>query len=211
MYKLNTVELSAKDKLIRAAEELFAKKGLGETSLREISTAAGQKNKNAVQYHFGDKKALIAAIWQRHAINIEASRIELLSGLASSDELTIDTLAQSIVLPVASKLNDPDGGRHYIQVMSRLISYSGVSLFELFEYVPDITNEKIMQAVNPYVGHLSDADKLARGLLIAGLLFHGLSDYIRLTERESPFSEMLSEEQFLKNIIRMVKAAIIAE
>ena len=39
--------------IIRAAEQLFAQHGVAATSVNTISQAAQQKNKNAVQYHFG--------------------------------------------------------------------------------------------------------------------------------------------------------------
>lgn len=208
---MNYVELSAKDKLIRAAEELFAQKGFDATSLREIGVLAGQKNKNAVQYHFVDKKGLITAIWQRHAKATEEKRAELLRGVDASQSMDLDFLVESIVMPIACKLDDPDGGRHYIQIMSHLISYSSMSLIELFEYIPDITTDNIMQAVEPYAGHLSDADKLARMVLVAGVLFHGLADFIRLTEKKSQLGDSLNQEVYLKNMMSLVKAAFLAD
>ncbi len=207
---MNRVELSAKDKLIRAAEELFAQKGFDATSLREISVLAGQKNKNAVQYHFVDKKGLITAIWQRHAQTTEEKRTEFLKDVDTSEPMELDFLIESIVLPIACKLDDPDGGRHYIQIMSHLISYSGMSLIELFEYIPDITSDNIMLAIEPYVNHLSDTDKLARMVLVSGLLFHGLADFIRLTDNKSQLAGTLNQEEYLKNMLSLVKAAFLA-
>jgi len=208
---LSIIELSAKDKLIRAAESLFAHKGIEATSLREIAVMAGQKNKNAVQYHFTDKKGLITAIWQRHASKLEAARTEYLSQFDDENKLTLDELVASIIYPISSKLDDPDGGRHYIQIMSRLITYSEVSLVELFDYIPDVTNEKIMIAVAPYVSHLSDAERLSRMLLIAGLIFHGLADYIHLTEDNNQFSSGFTQEEYIHSIRLIVKATILAD
>lgn len=207
---MNRIELSAKDRLIRAAEELFAQKGFDATSLREIGVLAGQKNKNAVQYHFVDKKGLITAIWQRHAVTIERERSALLASRDPSQPMDLDFLVQSIVLPIANKLNDPDGGCHYIQIMSHLISYSGMSLIELFEYIPDITSENIMLAVEPYAGQLSKKQKLARMVLVSGLLFHGLADFIRLTEEKSQLRDALDQEEYVRNIMSLVKAAFLA-
>ena len=203
------VSLTAKDRLIRAAEELFAQKGFDATSLREISVLAGQKNKNAVQYHFVDKKGLITAIWQRHALTIEKSRSAMLASVDPAAEMELDFLVQSIVLPIAYKLNDNDGGRHYIQIMSHLISYSGMSLIELFDYIPDITSESIMKSVEPYAGHLSRSQKMSRMVLVAGLIFHGLADFIRLTEERSQLKALLDQEEYLRNLMGLVKAAFL--
>lgn len=51
-------------KILDAAEELFAEHGFAETSLRTI-TAKADVNLAAVNYHFGSKKALIQAVFER--------------------------------------------------------------------------------------------------------------------------------------------------
>src|ERR687892_231101 len=43
------------ERLIAAAESLFATHGIDGVSLREINRAAGARNASALQYHFGDR------------------------------------------------------------------------------------------------------------------------------------------------------------
>jgi AcrR family transcriptional regulator len=52
------------DKILDAAQELFAERGFAETSLRMITSKAGV-NLAAVNYHFGSKEALIQATFSR--------------------------------------------------------------------------------------------------------------------------------------------------
>lgn len=52
------------DRILDAAEELFAERGFSETSLRMI-TGRARVNLAAVNYHFGSKKALIQAVFAR--------------------------------------------------------------------------------------------------------------------------------------------------
>ncbi len=59
MAQSDTVE-----RILDAAEQLFAEKGFAETSLRLITSKAGV-NLAAVNYHFGSKKALIQAVFVR--------------------------------------------------------------------------------------------------------------------------------------------------
>lgn len=59
MAQSDTVE-----RILDAAEILFAEKGFAETSLRLITSKA-QVNLAAVNYHFGSKKALIQAVFSR--------------------------------------------------------------------------------------------------------------------------------------------------
>ncbi|EPZ15062.1 hypothetical protein M622_17000 [Thauera terpenica 58Eu] len=50
--------------LMLAAERLFGDLGIDAVGLRAVSEAAGQKNNNAVQYHFGDKMNLLTSIFE---------------------------------------------------------------------------------------------------------------------------------------------------
>ena len=52
------------ERILDAAEQLFAERGFAETSLRLITSKAGV-NLAAVNYHFGSKKALIQAMFSR--------------------------------------------------------------------------------------------------------------------------------------------------
>ncbi len=57
--------MSTKNKILDAAEILFADKGFNGTSLREITSQA-EVNLAAVNYHFGSKKELIKAVMSRY-------------------------------------------------------------------------------------------------------------------------------------------------
>lgn len=56
--------LTAK-KILLSAEALFAEQGFAETTMREITSAA-KVNLAAVNYHFGSKKGLIAAVAEKY-------------------------------------------------------------------------------------------------------------------------------------------------
>ncbi|MCW8856810.1 MAG: TetR/AcrR family transcriptional regulator, partial [Kangiella sp.] len=55
---------STKSRILDAAEQLFAERGFAETSLRTITTRA-KVNLASVNYHFGSKKSLIQAVFDR--------------------------------------------------------------------------------------------------------------------------------------------------
>jgi AcrR family transcriptional regulator len=66
---------ATKDKLMDAAEKLFARRGFHGVSLREITAEAGVKLA-LVNYHFGTKKNLLAQVIERrgHVLNDERLR-----------------------------------------------------------------------------------------------------------------------------------------
>ncbi|MGQ4276200.1 TetR/AcrR family transcriptional regulator [Pseudidiomarina sp. E22-M8] len=65
------------EKILNAAEALFAEQGFEQTSLRQITTEANV-NLASVNYHFGSKKALIQAVMARYLeVFMPALRVEL--------------------------------------------------------------------------------------------------------------------------------------
>src|SRR4051794_8680724 len=67
--------------ILRAAERLFAERGIEHVSLREIGVAAGQRNNSAVQYHFGTREELVRALYEDRLAPLDRRRRELLDRL----------------------------------------------------------------------------------------------------------------------------------
>ncbi|MFF4352625.1 TetR/AcrR family transcriptional regulator [Streptomyces sp. NPDC001530] len=108
--------------LIRAAEQLFAAKGVDGVSLNEIKRAAGQRNAMALQYHFGDRAGLLRAVLDKHLPAVDAGREVLLRQYEDSGIADLRSLATALVLPAAAKLADPDGGREFLQIVAELLN-----------------------------------------------------------------------------------------
>jgi AcrR family transcriptional regulator len=65
---------TTKDKLMDAAEKLFARRGFYGSSLRDITTAAGV-DLALVNYHFGSKKQLLIAVIERRGAVLNEERL----------------------------------------------------------------------------------------------------------------------------------------
>jgi AcrR family transcriptional regulator len=77
-------EPTAREQLLDAAERLIAERGVM-APLQDVALAAGQRNKSAVQYYFGDRDGLIAAILDHRVRPQEADRLRRLADLESAD------------------------------------------------------------------------------------------------------------------------------
>lgn len=71
---------ATRDTILDAAEQLFARQGHDNTSMRQITTAA-QVNLSAVNYHFGSKDGLVQAVFQRRLAALNNERLALLDEL----------------------------------------------------------------------------------------------------------------------------------
>lgn len=96
--------------MIDAAEALVAERGLAAMSLREVQSRAGQFNKNAAQYHFGNREGLIAAIVETRMGPINERRWQMLSELDVADAASPRKLVEALICPLAQAvLNNPSG------------------------------------------------------------------------------------------------------
>ena len=64
-------QFSTKDRILGAAEELFAQHGFGGTSLRQVTSRA-DVNIAAVNYHFGSKENLVNEVFRRRMDEMSA-------------------------------------------------------------------------------------------------------------------------------------------
>jgi AcrR family transcriptional regulator len=110
------------DRLISAAEELFARQGIEGVSLREINRAAGAKNASALQYHFRDRDGLLRALMAKHRRDVEARRHAMLDAYEAEGRDDLRSLAGALVRPMAAKLADPAGGPEYLQILADLMN-----------------------------------------------------------------------------------------
>jgi len=89
----------AMDKLMDAAERLYAEHGFAAVSIRQISDAAGQRNKSVVQYHFSNRDELIKAVIARHIGPVDRHRMAMLAALTDRPEVSLRDRMSCAVLP----------------------------------------------------------------------------------------------------------------
>lgn len=115
-----------RERLLDAAERLYAGRGVDAVSLREIVQEAGVRNATAVQYHFGDRAGIVRAVFARHAPEVEARRHALLDaceagGGVGGDGADVRALAAALVRPLTARLADPSG-RAFLQIWADVLN-----------------------------------------------------------------------------------------
>src|SRR5437763_7214699 len=98
--------------ILNAAEKLYAERGFGEVTLRDI-VAAAEVNLAAVNYHFGSKDELIAELFVTRSL---ATNRERLNELRSAEEAgggraSIDSILRALVGPTLRGCLGPDRER----------------------------------------------------------------------------------------------------
>lgn len=102
-----------RERLLDAAEQLFADEGIGRTSLRAITLAAGV-NVAAIHYHFGSKEALLEAVLARRIAPMNRERLRQLEAVerqAGDGPLPLDPLVEAFLAPLLPLVADPASER----------------------------------------------------------------------------------------------------
>lgn len=122
MDTTRTTATSTRDRILATAEQLFAEAGIGATSLRTITAAAGV-NLAAVNYHFGSKDALVEAVYRRHLEPLNRARLRQLEEIeqaAKGKPLDVETIVRAFVEPLVEQARTGSSGA----VLTRLLAQS---------------------------------------------------------------------------------------
>ena len=106
-----------KARLVREAERLFARRGVYQVTIREITEAAGQRNVSALSYHFGSREGVLHEILVQHGDPVDVARGELFARLGPSPSTR--ELVACLLLPYAGCLSTPRG-RNYLRIVAQL-------------------------------------------------------------------------------------------
>jgi AcrR family transcriptional regulator len=122
---------NTKAALIEAAERLFAEKGLGGVSVKEIIRAAGARNESALQYHFGSVDELIKEVFANRYREIEQARAASFSALRFTDsDDKLEVVLEAALMPFMAACLSRDG-RLYALFCAQIATDPRFDLFEI--------------------------------------------------------------------------------
>ncbi|MEE4237300.1 MAG: TetR/AcrR family transcriptional regulator [Anderseniella sp.] len=164
-----------RDRILDAAEELFAEHGYDGVTLRRIATAAGVDVALA-SYHFGKKLDLFQAVFQRRAATLNESRLEALAECqrrAGKTGPSVEQIIEAFLRPLelAQETGD-EGWRHYLA----LIAYINNSPY----WGPRMMSQLFDELVQEFIDALRKALPGARDEDIYWC-YHNLSGALTLT------------------------------
>ena len=93
---------SSAERMIDAAERIVAERGLAAMTVSAVQQAAGQANKSAVRYHFGDRDGLLRAVVESRMAIANERRTSML--LALDGDCSLRELIEAYVLPLAESV-----------------------------------------------------------------------------------------------------------
>ena len=202
-------KIDTKNRILDAAEVLFAERGFADTSLRLITSEA-DVNLASVNYHFGSKKELIQAVLDRYLSIFMPALDARLQTLMVQEQLTLLQVFESFVDPlmklVAVRTNGP---AIFMQLLGRgyIDSQGHLRRFITAHYGPIL--QRITQAISKANPELSPADLFWRLHFTLGTVVFTMASADALRDiAQADFGQQLDVEGLVRNVIPYLASGV---
>ena len=200
---------STKDRILYAAEELFAQQGFASTSLRQV-TSCVDVNIAAVNYHFGSKENLVNEVFRRRMDDMSRERLAALQLAVEAHPGELEPILAAFVEPALAMAQDRHGGGAFIRVIARAYAESNDSLRK---FLSDQYGHVLREFAKALAGCMPGLGKEAlywRLDFLSGALTYAMADF-GLIKRPSGVSESTHRERAAKALIRFAAAGFQAD
>lgn len=165
--------VDTRDRLLDAAERLFAERGIVASSVRAITREAGV-NLAAVSYHFGSKEGLVREVLDRRLGPLNRERLDRLESLEERhhpDPPAVEEILEAFLGPVVQVLDDP-GAPVFMRLLLRAFLEPSEELRRLVvgEFLP--TAKRYEEALGRALPHLPRRSVIWRLHFTIGALAH---------------------------------------
>lgn len=204
-----TARVTTQQKILNAAETLFARDGFEQTSLRQITQEAGV-NLASVNYHFGSKKALIQAVMARYLSIFMPALEKQLQEAETEKELKTQALFQRLKLPLAklTQINKrgPDTflrllGFAYSEIQGHLRKYTQQEYGNVIQHML-----LLLKRANP---HLDEQQMFWRLHFVLGsVVFAQISGRALIEIAQSEFEQEIGAQDVIDQLIPFVSGGL---
>ncbi|WP_242107475.1 TetR/AcrR family transcriptional regulator [Luteimonas aquatica] len=198
-------QFSTKDRILGAAEELFAQHGLAGTSLRQVTSRA-DVNIAAVNYHFGSKENLVNEVFRRRMDEMCGLRLRMLREAQEQRPGELEPVLAAFVEPPLALTRDR-GGSAFIRVIARAYAEKNDGLRKFLSEEYGHVLREFAKAIAVCVPELSKEQLYWRLDFLAGALIYAMADF-GLIKRQPGVSEAAHSERAARELIVFAAAGL---
>ena len=203
---MTTPHFSTKERILSAAERLFAERGFAETSLREVTSRA-DVNLAAVNYHFGSKSNLVNEVFRRRLDDLSARRISALRAAEANQAGSLDSVLAAFIEPALALSVDRQGGSAFVRVIARAYAEKDDSLRKFLSENYGHVMREFARAIAVCLPHLSREQLYWRLDFLAGALTYAMADFGQF-KRPVNISEKAHCERAATELIRFTAGGL---
>ena len=206
---MTTTHFNTKDRILGAAEELFAQHGFAGTSLRQVTSRA-DVNIAAVNYHFGSKENLVNEVFRRRMDEMSAQRLAQLKSATQQHPGSLEPVLAAFVEPALALSKDQHGGAAFIRVIARAYAEKNDSLRKFLSDQYGHVPREFAKAIAACLPQLSKEQLYWRLDFLSGALTYAMADF-GMIKRLSGTSEATHRERAARELIRFAAAGLKAD
>jgi AcrR family transcriptional regulator len=171
---------TTRERILTAAEQLFAESGVATTSLRTITSLA-RVNLAAVNYHFGSKEALIEAVYARRLGPLNKARLANLSAAEQRGPASVEAIVTAFVAPIVELgRGDPKEGLVFMRLLAQTYSEASQYFHKLFAAEYEDVLARYRSALAAALPTLTPAELEWRVQFMIGAVNHAVADTVYL-------------------------------
>jgi AcrR family transcriptional regulator len=204
-------KVATKQRLIEAAEMLFADEGFDRVSVRDITNKAGA-NVAAVNYHFGSREGLVAVVMARYINPVTEERIARLDALerrAAGKPLAIEEILEAFIRPFTTQVRRSElSEKLFFKLMGRMFGQQGCELPPLVENLFITMVTRFHKAFSKALPGLSAEEIWWRMHLMSGSMIHTMAHSDKVQRMSGGEAGTPTTEQTLSRFIRFAAAGM---
>ena len=195
------------EKLVAAAERLFAEHGYNGVSVRMIAAAAGV-NWSLLGYYFRGKEGLLSEVYRRHCGDLNSARMRLLQEIRANDrQPELEEILNAFIRPALAVARGEDGQTAFIRLRAILAAENSALLDRLVAENFDISSTTFVNALRECLPDLSRDDILWRFHFMLGTIYYTASGPHRIREFSNGRCDPADIEENLRQLIPFLTAA----
>src|SRR5690625_3129818 len=199
-----TTRFSTKERILGAAEELFAQQGFGGTSLRQVTSRA-EVNIAAVNYHFGSKENLVNEVFRRRMDEMSGQRLEMLRRAQAEQPGNLEAVLAAFVEPALALAGNRRGGGAFIRVIARAYAEKNDGLRSFLSERYGHVQRDFARALASCLPGLSKEELYWRLDFLGGALTYTMADF-GLIKRPARVGEAEHRRRAANELIRFAAA-----
>lgn len=203
---MTSPRFSTKQRILGAAEDLFARRGFAGASLRQVTSAA-QVNLAAVNYHFGSKDRLIEEVFRRRLDALNAGRLKALKQALGKPELKLEDVLAAFIKPALELSLDKESGAAFVRVLARAYAEHNERLRKFLSDNYGHVLKEFAAEFAKLLPHLDKEELYWRLDIVAGALTYAMADF-GVIKRRSGQSEREFRERAAEHLIRFAAAGL---
>jgi AcrR family transcriptional regulator len=196
---------STKDRILHAAEELFAAQGFASTSLRQVTSRA-DVNIAAVNYHFGSKENLVNEVFRRRMDEMSERRMRELRAAQEAHPGELEPILRAFIEPALALTLDRHGSA-FVRVLARAYAEKNDRLRKFLSDNYGQVLREFAKAIAPTLPQLGKEELYWRMDFVAGALTYAMADF-GLIKRPAGVSERSHCEKASQALIRFAAAGL---